>query len=327
MNARHLSVLAALAACTFAHFAANAAEVSSAEAREAVAGWAALGDALTGAERFGGREIADVATYEGADGNGAFHVVSFVGGGFAVTSGDTEVTPILAYSEEGEFAATEENPLWALLVQDVAGRAKQLEAATAAKAKLLKAAAQPSSQSASSWARLREAGASPKKTLLGAVASPAKEQKVSDLRVGPICKTWWSQSDEQNGRCYNYYTPSNVVCGCTATAFAQILRTFEWPKGEVSLGSRAYSGKFTETVAGESGQKVEKVTYWNVGGDYGDTWEFGGPAFGGVYDWANMPYKPSSVKESGTLTDAQRQEIGRLCRDCGITVGMSYKAS
>ena len=109
MNARHLSVLAALAACTFAHFAANAAEVSSAEAREAVAGWAALGDALTGAERFGGREIADVATYEGADGNGAFHVVSFVGGSFAVMSGDTEVTPILAYSEEGEFAATEEN--------------------------------------------------------------------------------------------------------------------------------------------------------------------------------------------------------------------------
>ena len=108
-------------ACAFAYCLvstfAHSAEVSPADAQEAVAGWAALGDALTGAERFGGREIADVATYEGADGNGAFHVVSFVGGGFAVTSGDTEVTPILAYSEEGEFAATEENPLWVLLTQ------------------------------------------------------------------------------------------------------------------------------------------------------------------------------------------------------------------
>ncbi len=96
------------------------------EAREAVAGWATLGDALTGGARFGASGISGVATYEGADGVGLFHVVSFEGGGYAVTSGDTDIAPILAYSEDGAFDASEENPLWCILTQDVAGRTKGL---------------------------------------------------------------------------------------------------------------------------------------------------------------------------------------------------------
>lgn len=39
--------------------AAFAEEVAADEAREAARGWAALGEALTGAERFAGAEIAD----------------------------------------------------------------------------------------------------------------------------------------------------------------------------------------------------------------------------------------------------------------------------
>ena len=60
--------------------AAYALEVSSGEAREAVAGWAVLGDALTGNTRFNASDIAGVATYDGADGIGRFYVVSFAGG-------------------------------------------------------------------------------------------------------------------------------------------------------------------------------------------------------------------------------------------------------
>ena len=86
-------------------FSAFGGEVAQDEAREAARGWAALQEALTGKERFAGAEIADVKSYEGRDGRGSFHVVSFEGGGFAVTSGDTEIAPILAYSEEGEFVA------------------------------------------------------------------------------------------------------------------------------------------------------------------------------------------------------------------------------
>ena len=75
-----------------------AAEVAADEARDAVKGWAALQEALTGKDRFAGAEIADAKSYEGKDGRGRFYVVSFEGGGFAVTSGDTEIAPILAES-------------------------------------------------------------------------------------------------------------------------------------------------------------------------------------------------------------------------------------
>ena len=116
------------------------------------------------------------------DGLGVFHVVSFEGGGFAVTSGDTEMTPILAYSEDGEFVANDENPLWVMLTRDVAGRAKRLgedvsaaknakdaqadeedveygaEEDEAAAASQASQASQPS-PNASAWARLRAAAA------------------------------------------------------------------------------------------------------------------------------------------------------------------------
>ena len=343
MNARHLSVLAATAAVVLFAAAANAAEVSSAEAREAVAGWAALGDALTGAERFGGREIADVATYEGADGNGAFHVVSFVGGGFAVTSGDTEVTPILAYSEEGEFAATEENPLWVLLTQDVAGRTKRLgngeqgtgngEAAKGAKSGEPSAGAgeedeseeasstDEQSPSASSWARLR--AAAHKKVLLAATP-PGKKTSVSDLRVGPLCETLWNQANEKGGLCYNYYTPENVYCGCVATAFAQIMKYFEWPKTKVSVGDHWYIGTAelsTGTATWRMGLDPETGERYEGFDPVFTSFGYAVPEFGGPYDWANMPNVPS---QETSLSDAQRQAIGRLTRDCGITVRMEY---
>ena len=344
MKTRNALVVAAAAAVVLFAAAANAAEVSSAEAREAVAGWAALGDALTGAERFGGREIADVATYEGADGNGAFHVVSFVGGGFAVTSGDTEVTPILAYSEEGEFAATEENPLWVLLTQDVAGRTKRLgngeqgtgngEAAKGAKSGEPSAGAgeedeseeasstDEQSPSASSWARLR--AAAHKKVLLAATA-PGKKTSVSDLRVGPLCETLWNQKNEKGELCYNYYTPENVYCGCVATAFAQIMKYFKWPeKTKVSVGHHWYIGTAklaSGTVTWRMGLDPETDERYEGFDPVFTNFVYAVPEFGGPYDWANMPNVPS---QEASLSDAQRQAIGQLTRDCGITVRMEY---
>ena len=102
-----IAAISALAVVTSATLPLCAAEVAADEAREAAQGWAALQEALTGKERFAGAEIADVKSYEGKDGRGSFHVVSFKGGGFAVTSelfGDrpreTIVKRRLAQSEE-----------------------------------------------------------------------------------------------------------------------------------------------------------------------------------------------------------------------------------
>ena len=266
----------------------------------------------------------------GADGLGAFHVVSLEKSGFVVTSGDTEVAPILAFSEDGEFVASEENPLWFLLTQDVAGRTKRLEeekvlaAKSAKNAKNLKAGG--FSANASAWARLRDAATASPKPLLKA-ALP-KQSSISDLRVGPLCEARWAQGDVNGEHCYNYYTPSNCVCGCVATAFAQILYTFKWPQTKVEIGDHWYHRYFNDTYAG-------KVVYWYMGKDpttgnvYGiaDNSMFPeGPDFGGPYDWDNMPANPLDAASAGTLTEDQRREIGKLCRDCGISIHTRYRA-
>ena len=308
---------------------AYSAEVSVDEAREAVQGWARLREAL--GEQFTA-PIGGVETYKGEDGVGAFHVVSFEGGGFAVTSGDTEVTPVLAYSHEGEFVASEDNPLWCLLVQDVASRTMMLEECenvqvckyenmktaneeeAEEEASAAKGEKAPSAN-ASAWARLRAAADKPVTK-----AGYTSQSSVADLRVGPLCKTRWSQDNVKGYKCYNYYTPSNYVCGCVATAFAQVMKFFEWPKEKVEVGNHWY----TRTVTPPNASAIT----WRMGVNP-DTDEkfpdldpvFSGPAFGGPYDWDNMPDNPASADE---LTEVQRQAIGLLTRDCGISVRTRY---
>ena len=308
-------------ACAFAYCLvsafAHSAEVSPADAQEAVSGWAALREAL--GEQFKSPTVG-VATYDGEDGLGKFHVVSFEGGGFAVTSGDTEITPILAYSPHGEFAASEENPLWGLLVHDVAGRTRRLGAADSGEAEdealAAKGPAKGGSRNASAWERLRNAAAKPTRQLLK--VGYAVESSVADMRVAPLCATRWSQADANGGNCYNYYTPSNYVCGCVATAMAQVMKFFEWPKSKVEVGDHWYIGRVTPQGA--------SATTWRMGldPDTGDRYDaldpaFTGPGFGGPYDWANMPALPSQV-----VSDAQRQAIGQLTRDCGISLRVKY---
>ena len=340
----------------------RAAEVTEAVAKEAVAGWASLQEALTAKDRFAGAAVAKVETFSGRDGLGVFHVVSFEGGGFAVTSGDTEMTPILAYSEDGEFVANDENPLWVMLTRDVAGRAKRLgedvsaaknAKVTAAQAGLANGASQaertrvPSAQAdeedveygaeedeaaaasqasqasqpspnASAWARLR-AAAAPRKPLLKAAKLPSVGS-IAEPIYGPLCETKWNQSYENDLTCYNYYTPSNYLCGCVATAMAQIMRKFEYPREKVAL-TAVHTGRFLDNVTTPG---VVYTNTWHVGGAYGETWEYPGPAFGGPYDWDNMVAEPRPAAKAGTLAEVERRAIGLLCRDCGISVNMNY---
>ena len=93
-------------------------EVSGDDAMSAVAGWvrvkAALGEDFTA-------QPASVKEYAGQDGKGKFYVVTLEGGGFVVTSGDTELEPVIAYSKFGTWADdVTQNPLLAMLPIDVA---------------------------------------------------------------------------------------------------------------------------------------------------------------------------------------------------------------
>ena len=248
-----LSVLMASASI----LSALGADVSEAEAEEAVRGWLALREALGGVVD---AQPESVVRHSGKDGKGAYYVVSFEGGGFAVASGDTAMEPILAYSAEGEWVDDEtKNPLMAMLGLDVAASSGNGESSFAKATEdkrgtgngkvLLKAAAggasTTESRAAKRWAKLKDAAASAgtgaKKTRLLAASVTSKsdaEMSVADLRVGPLLQSKWGQGDVGGSPCYNYCTPLNRLTGCVATMMAQIMYYHKWPQNSVTFGKK-----------------------------------------------------------------------------------------
>ena len=220
--------------------------------------------------------------------NGAsFYVAKLAGGGFVVTSTDTEIDPIIAISSAPDLV--EDNPLWSLLVRDMAARQEPQAAGSQTRTRLMASAASGKSTDSTSaatarWARLTSSGG---RRLMGNGFST-----ISDVRVAPLLKTKWGQSYVGGRPCYNYYTPGNYVCGCEATAIAQVFRCHRFP-----------------TAA------VESQTY-DV---YIDGQEFKLTQIGGYYDWDNMPDVPAYG-----ITEEQRRAIGKLTYDISVGLESSY---
>ena len=289
-----------MAATLVASLSAFGESVSGDDARNAVTGWVRLREAL-------GDEIVaepeSVATYHGQDGIGEFHVVSLKGGGYVITSGDTSITPILGYSKTGTFDADENSPQWALLTADVAARAAELEApagsASAGGANttaIVQLQQEEPGGNHDKWARLVSASKRGGRLLSAKLTSPP-----ADLRVASFIRSKWGQQDAKSGNgyshyYYSYYTPYNWPCGCVATAQAQIMRYFEWPKTPVE--ARTFTCA-TNEVAVSLTMK------------------------GGTYDWTHMPYNPIEVSYDWNNVIG----IAKLTYDVGVTVEMSYKST
>ena len=291
----------ALAACLAlaASLAASAADVSADDARVAVGAWMGEG---------GGGLNGSVASVETVVTNGAsMHVVNLEGGGFVVTPVDDRIQPVVAYSDSGSLARDGRNPLWVLLKADLEYRAKVIAAIDAAETnsapKLLSAA--PSTSAAttggtadggiaevksarSRWAKLLSSRKS------GLLKASSGVSSISDVRVSPLTSTTWNQGDVGGSPCYNYYTPSNYVCGCVATATAQIMKYFRYPAGAV------------EAVSMNCAVDGVERTF---------------SMYGGTYDWDSMPESPSSA-----ISEYSRKAIGKLTYDIGVSVGMDWAA-
>lgn len=137
--------------------------------------------------------------------------------------------------------------------------------------------------------------------------------------------------------CFNYYTPTveveqyedpyspalmtneNCVCGCVATAMAQLMRYWEWPKREIAPFDNA---EFQ--VAWQSAAVMRKtderlgLTIWE---ELSASARYSAEtlaAKAGVYDWANMVDGPLVESEINC------KAIGKLTYDCGVSVGMEY---
>lgn len=275
--------------------AARGAEVSSADAARAASAWVARGFAM--GRLPAGRAVAGVDELAVPGSGALLRVVRFEGGGFVVLSADDSIEPVLAFSETGTGVEPDEaNPFWALLQNDIAAReaAAGIVRGGTARAKRSSGGATSETTAAAraKWAALlADDGAT--------VAVAQGVSAISDVRVEPFVRSKWSQSTSDNysnstNYCYNYHTPNHYVCGCTATAIAQIMRYWRFPTAPVAANS------YPCAVAGSSVTKTMK---------------------GGVYDWDAMPLDP---RNQPGLTEAQRQAIGKLCYDVGVTVEMEW---
>ena len=137
-------------------------------------------------------------------------------------------------------------------------------------------------------------------TLSGTPLSSTYMGTISDVRIAPIVQSQWSQASAQGYNCYNLYTPNNYVCGCVATALAQLIRYWQFPVNGIGQASRA--------------------VYVNGTGQWATT--RGGNGTGGAYNWGLMPLIPAST----TYNAAQWQMIGSLCYDAGLSVNMQYSS-
>lgn len=278
--------IVAVAVSAIIAFYAYAEEVSADSAGVAAQRWleddAALGCNL-------GSEVDSVRTCSPQE-DATFHVVKLKGGGFVVMSSDTTREPVVAFSSGGDLVASDSNPLWVLLKNDLALRVGGSSSSGVAKNGLLRAAAGSSSGSGNEakWNRLLGKSG-------GLLRASQGVSSISDVRVAPLVQSKWSQEDVGVGHCYNYYTPNNYVCGCVATAGAQIMRYFRYPTASMP--------QYTNPKCKVEGTLTTLTTQ------------------GGIYNWSAMPLEPGS-----SLTDAQRMAIGRLTSDVGICCNMDYNS-
>lgn len=272
-------------------------EVNLATAQKMTQGWLKLNPRPF--EKAIGHVIDHTATYTDGSSKPLFYVNHLKPTGFIVTSANSSIEPIIAFSVSEEFDTNDNNPLLGVLKTDLSQRERHVRQYG------------PRSDGQNSpdaqWARLLREADSYFSTMGNGLLG------VSDLRVPPFIKTKWNQStvhDSQGQRvaCYNYYTPpfghgnkSNYVCGCTSTAWAQIMRYFQWPQQGVG------TYLFDFRVDGES-----KSRYL-----------LGGNGSGGPYRWSLMPFDPEELLTS----EEQRQAIGALTADIGAVCGASYTSN
>ena len=276
---------------------AIAVEISAEQAADAVQAWI---DEEASLGYLSGGEVVSSDTATVPKSGARLHVVKLTGGGFVVTSTDDLVNPVLAFSPTGnDLVQDNANPLWVLLAGDIAAR----EAAAGvvrggATTRGIRSTASAPTPAQKRWADLLERAAALKNPSSNASRprSRAAVAALSDVWVEPFVASLWNQGTHNNyssgSPCYNYYTPNNYVCGCVATAGAQLMRYWQWPQTPVTPATRNCR---------VNGSTVSMTMI-------GDT-----------YDWDSMPLVPANG-----VTEAQRQAIGKLTYDIGVSVGMDW---
>ena len=197
------------------------------------------------------------------------------GEGWVIIAANDAVTPILAYSETGHFR-TDNMPSnirhWMGKYDQFIKRIETdgVEAAEETKAE---------------WKALRKGV---RKAQAAAV-------------VGPLIQTQWDQDSPYNNLCPG--TGNNkAYTGCVATAMAQVMNYWQWPKR--GIGSHSYRPRNPNDEDHYSTRYTSTLS-----ADFGNT----------TYDWENM-----LDSYSGSATSAQKTAVATLMYHCGVATEMMY---
>src|ERR1035437_795857 len=271
---------------------ATAAPVTSKQVAAVVTGWLSMNPAPLGETL--GSSIQRVDTFNDQAGDPVYYVVCLEPSGFVIVAADDSVEPIVGFASAGQYDPSTDNPLGALVSNDLSARVAYAHQAGSA----------PSDTNAlrahAKWQPLAPPDG-------GVVKTPRGLITVSDVRIAPLTQTTWDQQTAAaagSAACYNYYTPpyangstANYPAGCVATAMAQLMRYYQFPTTGVG------TAVFTIQVDG-SGRSYSL---------------HGGDGAGGPYAWSNMPLVPPAIP-----TTVPCQAIGALVADAGATVNMQY---
>ncbi len=277
---------------------AGARPTTETEAQQVVSGWLNLNKRPLGA-RMGAKPGA-IQVFRDRAGDVDYYVVNLQPSGFAIVGGDDLLEPIIAFAPQGTFDPTLDNPLYDLVQQDVPARLAEVRAQEKEARKQGREHVPQGRhhRARGKWKELHQQEAAP----VAAPAPPvtASLPSISDVRVAPLVQSFWAQGSEGGLYCYNYFTPSHYVCGCVATALAQLMRYYTRPM--TGVGTPYF--------------------YIYIDGMYTRVPLRGGDGAGGPYDWNNMVLNPDA-----STTDIQRQAIGSLTYDAGVAVHMQYTAT
>lgn len=234
-----------------------------------------------------GRAVSGGRTVRDEAGTNRFHVVTFEGGGWAAVGADDEDAPVIAFSDSDADLVEDEKNAIWFLVQRDAARRVKVRREGKAKGGVKRRHA--------GWSRVRPTGVK----LAGSSTVKTAKSALDEVCVAPLIQSTW----DQGSNIYNLYTPNNYVCGCVATMMAQMMRYFEWPKAAVEPKTYAcqWGANINNSLTMTTGDKTMK---------------------GGAYEWSKMLLKPTS---SSPLEN--RQEISKLCYDCGVSVGMMWSGA
>ena len=138
--------------------------------------------------------------------------------------------------------------------------------------------------------------------------TPLTIYRAAQNPVEPLIKTRWRQSEPYNSVCVEKTGNSQAIAGCVATAMAQVMAYYIYPK--TGTGSHSY---VTDTLK------------YSLSADFGAT----------TYDWDNMKltygtyyqYNASENKNYSYYSDynaTQVHAVAELMYQAGVSVNMNY---